>query len=117
MAARPGRSIASPTLSCVFGAQSAGLSHKSIDHRSSLVFVALAELLMRRPEQRLGDDNAVAIERHAGAAVELVAQLKSLAHTPAEGVIIRPGQDSVGRQALGRWGWHRAMISRVCRLN
>lgn len=46
---------------------------------------------MRRPEQRLGDDDAVAVERHGGAAVELVAQFKSLAHAPAEGIIIRSG--------------------------
>jgi len=72
---------------------------------------------MRRPEQRLGDDDAVAIERHARAAVEPVAQFKSLADAPAEGIIIRPGQDSIGRQALRRWGRHRAMISRVCKPN
>lgn len=72
---------------------------------------------MRRPEQRLGDDDAVAIKRHAGAAVELIAQFKSLAHAPAEGIIIRPGQDSIGRQALRRWGRHKAMISRVGKLN
>jgi hypothetical protein len=72
---------------------------------------------MRRPEQRLGDDDAVAVERHGGAAMELVAQFKSLAHAPAEGIIIRPGQDSIGRQALRRWGRHRGMISRASTAN
>ena len=64
--------------------------------------VSIDEGLMRRPEQRLGDDDAVAVERHGGAAVELVAQFKSLAHAPAEGIIIRSGQDSIERQALRR---------------
>ena len=68
---------------------------------------------MRRPKQRLGDDDAVAVERHGGAAVELIAEFKSLAHAPTEGIIIRPGEDSIERQALGRWGRHRGMISRA----
>ena len=68
---------------------------------------------MRRPKQRLGDDDAVAVERHTGAAVELIAQFKSLAHAPTEGIIIRPGQDSIERQALRRWARHRGMISRA----
>jgi hypothetical protein len=49
--------------------------------------------------------------------VKLVAQFKSLAHAPAEGVIIRSGQDSIGRQALRRWGSHRGMISPVSNAN
>jgi hypothetical protein len=49
--------------------------------------------------------------------VELVALFKGLAHAPAEAIIIRPRQDSIGRQALRRWGRHRGMISRASTAN
>jgi hypothetical protein len=38
-----------------------------------------ADWLLRRPQDRLRDDDALAVERHGGAAVELVAEFESLA--------------------------------------
>jgi hypothetical protein len=73
--------------------------------------VSAGERLLRWPQDRSCDYDAFAVERHGGAAVELVAEFESLAHAPAERVIIGASQESIGRQAV-RWRIrHRCIVS------
>jgi hypothetical protein len=72
--------------------------------------VSIVERLLRRPQDRLRDYDALAVDRHRRATVELVAEFERLAHAPAERVVVGAGQESVGRQAI-RWCGHQGIVS------
>ncbi|PKV83212.1 hypothetical protein BX283_0709 [Streptomyces sp. TLI_146] len=57
-----------------------------------------------RPEQRLSDDDSLAVEGDGGAFIQFVAKTDRFAHTVAERGVVRPGQDSVDGQSV----WWRA---------
>ena len=56
-----------------------------------------------RPDERLGDDDPVAVERSGRRSVKHEAEVERVAHAPAERLVVRAGEEPVPRQPA-RWG-------------
>jgi len=68
--------------------------------------------LLRRPDQCLADNDPLAVEGRCWRAIEVIAKCEGVAYSPAERVVIRPGQKSIPRQPIGwLFGWHRPIVS------
>src|SRR5262245_26540493 len=71
---------------------------------------------MRRPDQRLRDDDFLSVERRGGRSMQPVAERERLAHAAAEGGVVRAGEQAVDRQSVG-WRFpgplHKGMARRV----
>lgn len=108
-----------PREPCCSGAGLGSLRLHVVERRAQLVFHRRAHhgpepcgpfpchkvLRPCRPDQRLGDDDALTIEGDGRAFMQFVAQADHFAHTLAERGIVLSGQDSVDGQSV-RWCAH-----------
>ena len=76
---------------------------------SAVVFVARAggpaNALRARPDESLSNDHCMSVESDCRRSIHAVAEPNGLAHAPAKGGVIAPGEDSIDRQVVG-WCIH-----------